>query len=264
MLQSTTLLTLGALSACWAHFVIPNDDQDMSGLTINSIPATKRVQYMRKFSRANEALFRQSGPCPFAAFGTIIVNHTSDEVVCEGANFRTGDPTIHGEISAINACTAKFAGQGMTATEIYAAWGDLSIYTNAESCPMVLSPLHKAHMAYQLTYPSVQAPFVGQVSKHNYNVGWGVMTLSSTPAGSSRIPLTSTSQYDVFQQSRQLPGYQTVMIGQILANETDPLFSWQYNASAPCPNECFRVPSVTRGGTTCSNVTVARRDHEAL
>ncbi|KAI8152711.1 tRNA-specific adenosine deaminase TAD2 [Colletotrichum sp. SAR 10_70] len=105
----------------------------MSGLTVNSVPAAKRVEYMRK---TNEALYRQSGPCPFAAFGSIIVNHTSDEVVCEGANFRTGDPTIHGEISAINACTAKFTEQGMTPTQIYAAWGDLSIYTNAESCPM--------------------------------------------------------------------------------------------------------------------------------
>ncbi|KAJ3943072.1 uncharacterized protein N0V96_007305 [Colletotrichum fioriniae] len=203
MLVSHVLLALGVMGFGSAHFIVPNDDQDMSGLTVNSIPAAKRVEYMQK---ANEALFRQSGPCPFAAFGTIIVNHTSDEVVCEGANFRTGDPTIHGEISAINACTAKFAEQGMTPTQIYAAWGDLSIYTNAESCPM----------------------------------------------------------YDVFQQSRQLPGYQTSMIGQILTNETDPLFSWQYNASAPCPNECFRVPSATRGGTTCSNVTVSRRDYEAL
>ncbi|GKT45331.1 uncharacterized protein ColSpa_05512 [Colletotrichum spaethianum] len=155
----------------------------MSGLTVNSIPATKRIEYMRK---ANEALYRQSGPCPFAAFGTIIVNHTSDEVVCEGANFRTGDPTKY-------------------------------VY--------------------------------GTTIQHNYNVGWGVMTLSS---------------YDVFQQSRQLPGYQTVMLGQILTNETDPLFSWQYNGSAPCPNGCFRVPSAARGGTTCSNVTVSLRDYEAL
>lgn len=54
----------------------------------------------------------------------------------------------------------------------------------------------------------------GTTIQHNYNVGWGVMTLSS---------------YDVFQQSRQLPGYQTSMLGQILTNETDPLFSWQYN-----------------------------------
>ncbi|KAL0768832.1 hypothetical protein CaCOL14_008140 [Colletotrichum acutatum] len=218
MLVSHVILALGAVRFGSAHFIVPNDDQDMSGLTVNSIPATKRVEYMQK---ANEALFRQSGPCPFAAFGTIIVNHTSDEVVCEGANFRTGDPTIHGEISAINACTAKFAEQGMTPTARVQFDGRVS----------------KAEYVY------------GTTIQHNYNVGWGVMTLSS---------------YDVFQQSRQLPGYQTSMIGQILTNETDPLFSWQYNASAPCPNDCFRVPSATRGGTTCSNVTVSPRDYEAL
>ncbi|KAK2036889.1 cytidine deaminase-like protein [Colletotrichum somersetense] len=237
MLRSAVFFTLSLLGAGRAHFVVPNDDQDMSGLTVNSIPAEKRVEYMRK---TNEALFRQSGPCPFAAFGAIIVNHTSDEVVCEGANFRTGDPTIHGEISAINACTAKFAEQGMTPTEIYAAWGDLSIYTNAESCPMCASAIRWAGFKEYVYGTTIQ---------HNYNVGWGVMTLSS---------------YDVFQQSRQLPGYQTVMIGQILTNETDLLFSWQYNASAPCPNDCFRVPSKSRGGTTCSNVTVSRRDYESL
>ncbi|KAL1647531.1 hypothetical protein SLS61_007357 [Didymella pomorum] len=54
----------------------------------------------------------------------------------------------------------------------------------------------------------------GTTIQHNYNAGWGVITMSS---------------YDVFQQTRQLPGYQTVMLGQILTNETDPLFSWQYN-----------------------------------
>ena len=59
----------------------------------------------------------------------------------------------------------------------------------------------------------------GTTIQHNYNVGWGVMTLSS---------------YDVIQQSRQLPGYQTSMLGQILANETDPLFSWQYNEVGDC------------------------------
>jgi hypothetical protein len=38
-----------------------------------------------------------------------------------------------------------------------------------------------------------------------------------------------TLSYDAFQQSRQLPGFQTSMLGQILTNETDSLFSWQYN-----------------------------------
>jgi hypothetical protein len=69
------------------------------------------------------------------------------------------------------------------------------------------------------------------------------------------------SSYDVFQQSRQLPGYQTIMLGQILTNETDPLFSWQYDESAPCPGICARVPASTGVGTTCSNVTVTARGH---
>jgi hypothetical protein len=103
----TTIAILAVTAA--AHLVVPNDDQDMSGLVVNGIPYSTRVKYMRlvltpsyPFSgivpnhhQANEALFEQSGPCPFAAYGTIIVNHTSDSVVCRGANFRTGDPTYN-------------------------------------------------------------------------------------------------------------------------------------------------------------------------
>jgi len=105
----TKLVNIAVLAAtAAAHFVVPNDDQDMSGVVVNGIPSSTRVKYMRlvllvtpsRFleryltrHQANEALFEQSGPCPFAAYGTIIVNHTSDEVVCRGANFRTGDPT---------------------------------------------------------------------------------------------------------------------------------------------------------------------------
>jgi hypothetical protein len=34
-------------SAALAHFVVSNDDQDMSGLVVNSIPYSTRVKYMR-------------------------------------------------------------------------------------------------------------------------------------------------------------------------------------------------------------------------
>jgi len=51
---------------------------------------------------------------------------------------------IHGEISAINACTAVFIAKNLTATQIFAAWGELSIYTNAESCPMCASAIRWA------------------------------------------------------------------------------------------------------------------------
>jgi hypothetical protein len=56
--------------------------------------------------RANLALSELSSPCPFAAFGTVIVNHSDTSVspfgkeVCIGANrnHETGNPTLHGTI----------------------------------------------------------------------------------------------------------------------------------------------------------------------
>lgn len=71
------------------------------------------------------------------------------------------------------------------------------------------------------------------------------------------------SSYDVFQQSRQLPGYQTSMLGQILTNETDPLFSRQYNESYPCPNACVKQYSASRGYQLCvepTNSTTTKRE----
>lgn len=68
-----------------------------STLAINGIPYSTRAHWMRQ---ANLAL---NAPCPFAAFGSVIVNHTSDsalgELVCTGANSNsvTGNPTLHGE-----------------------------------------------------------------------------------------------------------------------------------------------------------------------
>lgn len=72
------------------------------GLSINGIPFSTRAYWMRK---ANEALFDVlEDPCPFAAFGTVIVNHTVSglgELVCIGANSNrvTGNPTLHGNFS---------------------------------------------------------------------------------------------------------------------------------------------------------------------
>jgi hypothetical protein len=71
-----------------------------TGLAINSIPYSTRVHWMRE---ANNALFALSGPCPFAAFGSVIVNHTGTtslgELVCIGANSNSesGNPIMHGQ-----------------------------------------------------------------------------------------------------------------------------------------------------------------------
>lgn len=64
------------------------------------IPLSTRFHWMRK---ANEALYDVRGtPCPFNAFGAVIVNHTAGglgDLVCIGANdIVSGNPTIHGAI----------------------------------------------------------------------------------------------------------------------------------------------------------------------
>jgi len=74
--------------------------------------------------------------------------------------------------------------------------------------------LHDSNREIKTHTNNLKEYIYGTTIQHNYNVGWGVITLSS---------------YDIFQQTRQLPGFQTSMLGQILTNETNPLFSWQYN-----------------------------------
>lgn len=71
-------------------------------LMINGITFPTRAHWMRL---ANEALGEiSSSPCPFAAFGTVIVNHTASEagkLICMGVNENgnTGNPSLHGKAS---------------------------------------------------------------------------------------------------------------------------------------------------------------------
>ncbi|KAK6584481.1 hypothetical protein PZA11_002705 [Diplocarpon coronariae] len=124
-----------------------DSDSDPHAPRHPAVPFATRAFWMR---RASEALAEQGSPCPFAAFGTVIVNHTdlSDgprgRAVCYGVNSQreTGNPTLHGEIVGINNCSAILtdpAGEHrLTPAEALAAFATLSLYTNAEPCPMVL------------------------------------------------------------------------------------------------------------------------------
>lgn len=92
----------------WSTFVIATvatcvlSLANAKGRKADPIAYSTRAYWMRK---ANEALSLLSGPCPFGAFGTAIVNHTacpSDELgdlICIGINnsSETENPTLHGE-----------------------------------------------------------------------------------------------------------------------------------------------------------------------
>ncbi|CEJ59825.1 hypothetical protein PMG11_08428 [Penicillium brasilianum] len=198
-------------------------------LMINGITFPTRTHWMRL---ANQALGEISGsPCPFAAFGTVIVNHTASEagkLICMGVNENgnTGNPSLHGEIAAIKNCTSiltdphgKFR---MSATQAQDAFADLTLYTNAESCPMCASAIRWAGFREYVYGTSIDT----LIQK-----GWGQIRISST---------------DVFEASFDLPSHARLM-GNLLTNETDPYFLWQYDPNYPCPRGCSR----TRDGTSC-------------
>lgn len=110
------LTTLGSLLAAAAVYLGVNLGHEQTqasrpdvqsaisdpGSTVDSIPFSTRAYWMR---RANSALAELASPCPFAAFGTVIVNHTDrsglGELVCMGVNAmrEQGNPTLHGDTS---------------------------------------------------------------------------------------------------------------------------------------------------------------------
>jgi len=112
----------------------------------DTLPFPIRAHWMREAISTLRSQTRS--PCPFGAFGAVIVNHTASsdgELICAGVNGirETGNPTLHGEMAAINNCTAMLADQegayGLNGSEVTAAWRGLSLYTTAEPCPMVRS-----------------------------------------------------------------------------------------------------------------------------
>jgi hypothetical protein len=72
--------------------------------TPDPIPFDTRAYWMRQ---ANAALWQLSSPCPFAAFGSVVVNHTGThglgDLVCMGVNSMTskGNPTLHGKTTGL-------------------------------------------------------------------------------------------------------------------------------------------------------------------
>ncbi|RDW70055.1 hypothetical protein BP5796_08452 [Coleophoma crateriformis] len=197
-----------------------------------TISLSTRAYWMRK---ANAALGELASPCPFAAFGTVIVNHTDvsgdglGKLVCMGVNSRTttGNPILHGEIAAINNCTQILTDVNgpykLSGSSAIAAFASLSLYTNAESCPMCASAIR---------WSGFKEYIFGTTIETLVDQGW------------SQIDILSK---DVFEESLGL-GTTTSYLGGILMNETDPYFAWQFDTDSPCPVGCQRV----NAGSSCA------------
>ncbi|KAL2859580.1 hypothetical protein BJX68DRAFT_226526 [Aspergillus pseudodeflectus] len=141
------------------HLKSTNDDRE--------IPLATRIHWMRQTFHALNA---SGSPCPPYPFAAVIVNHTNTnpntnpssdngsgnditnassalgELICTGVNQsrQMGNMVLHGEISAILNCTSilqdPVGKYKLSPAETVEAFEDLSLYTNAESCPMVSVP----------------------------------------------------------------------------------------------------------------------------
>lgn len=205
-----------------------HDNQETLSYPTKHISFETRAHWMRV---AIQALYDLVSPCPFQAYGTAIVNHTAGgdgdglgRLVCIGANGvqQTGNPTLHGEINAIKNCTAILTDPAgsyrLSPAEAHAAYADLTLYTTAEACPMCAASMRWAGFEGYVYATSIDG-LVG--------FGWHQITISSR---------------EVFARSSTM-GPRTELVADVLANETDPLLSWQYNAEQPCPKGCSRDKS---------------------
>lgn len=175
--------------------------------------------------RANAALADLSTPCQFAPFATVLVNHSDTstslmgEEICIGINSNSvgGNPTLHGEIAAINNCSLELQGPrfNLTAAEALAAFPTFSLYTNAESCPMCASAIRWA---------GIKEYIYGTSIDYLIEKGWGQIRIASL---------------EIFQESFDLP-YQSRLMAEVLTNETNPYFAWQFDPTAACPSGCSR------------------------
>lgn len=86
--------------------------------------ATRAISLHETFIRRAIALATQNPSAPFAA---VLVAIETGEILAEGVNRHTENPTWHGEIDAINRCAEA---------RLDVNWGGLRLYTTAEPCCM--------------------------------------------------------------------------------------------------------------------------------
>jgi len=121
---------------------VPLQDPEIGNTGSNGLPSSTRKHWMRAASSANLAI----SACPFAPYGTAVVNHTLSlsnsshlgELICTGVNdnHHTGNPILHGEMAAFVNCSQILTDPKgvyrLSATEARETWKGLSLYTTAE------------------------------------------------------------------------------------------------------------------------------------
>ena len=126
---------------------------------------------------------------PSAPFAAMIVDANSGEILCQGLNNSPENPTLHGEVVAINNFSRLFP---------YRRFQDTILITTAETCPMCASAIVWAKISTMVYGTSI--PFLTEN-------GWGQIQIRAE---------------EVFRQSSSF--FKGKIVGGVLHEKTDPLF----------------------------------------
>lgn len=125
---------------------------------------------------------------PKVPFGAVIVDNATGAVLAKGLNASQLNPTLHGEIAAINQCAKKHP---------HLDWSKVTLYTTAEPCPMCQSAIIWAGIPRV-----VFATSIDYLTKN----GWNQIQLSAAKINA------------------KAPFYSGTLKGGVLKEQTNPLF----------------------------------------
>ena len=143
---------------------------------------------MAEHERAMHQAIIEARRNPIYPFGAVIVRVAGGAVSARGVNTTRANPTLHGEISAMNDFVARHGNKG---------WSEHILYTTGEPCPMCMSALVWARIA---------------------GVVFGTSIDGIRRAGIDQIAITAKAVIDAS------PFYHGMLLGGVLQAETDRLF----------------------------------------
>jgi tRNA(adenine34) deaminase len=126
---------------------------------------------------------------PSFPFGAVIVQAADRQIMAAGVNNGSTNPTLHGEIVAINDYVSRHGNKG---------WEEVILYTTGEPCPMCMSALAWARIG---------------------GVVYGTSIETLRQVGIDQILLPATAVISA------APFYRGKILGGVLASETDALFT---------------------------------------
>ena len=122
-------------------------------------------------------------------FGAVIVRASDQQVMAEGFNETVRNPTLHGEIAAIDDYVRRHGSQG---------WGEMVLYTTGEPCPMCMSAIIWAGIS---------------------GVVWATSIATLKSVGFHQIDIDSPAV------AAAAPHWSGRILGGVLAAETDRMFA---------------------------------------